>query len=90
MVGRPCDPGPALGPTTANRLNIVFDLEKALATWRSATERRRVYSDDDLEELEAHLRDVTDRFQRDGLTEEEAFRAAIQRMGDPFHMEDEY
>ncbi|MCZ6705190.1 MAG: ABC transporter permease, partial [Bacteroidetes bacterium] len=68
----------------------MFDLEKAIATWRSAAERRRVYSDDDLEELEAHIRDVTDRFQRDGLTEEEAFRAAIRRLGDAFDIEEEY
>ena len=35
----------------------MFDLEKAIVAWRRSFRYRRVFFEDDLEELERHLRD---------------------------------
>lgn len=71
-------------------MKAIFDLEKAIATWRSAAARKRIFTGDDLDELEAHVRDLVDHLVKGRCTEEEAYRAAIRRLGDPFHVEDEY
>ena len=67
-----------------------FDLETALATWRQFQENRRAILPDDLDELESHLRSDVARLIRAGLTEEAAFRAAVEELGDLAGGEAEY
>ncbi|GAB5519397.1 MAG: ABC transporter permease [Rhodothermales bacterium] len=59
-----------------------FNLETAIATWRQFHERQPAFSADDLDELERHLRDHTARLVAAGETEAEAFRQAVQQVGD--------
>ena len=59
----------------------VFDLEKAIRAWRRPYEISPAFLDEDVDELESSLRDRVDAFRSDGLPEEEAFRAAVGRMG---------
>lgn len=67
-----------------------FNLEKAITAWRRAYEQNRVFSAEDVEELERHLRDHTADLVRRGRTEEEAFAEALQRVGDYGSTEAEY
>ena len=68
-----------------------FDLENAIAAWRRPLEHERAFLDDDIEELDTHLRDYIDRLiERDGITEEEAFRQAIGRMGAHHQLKPEF
>ncbi len=60
----------------------MFDLEKALTTWRRFLASGRGLDSDDLDELEAHLRDEIDALLREGLPPERAFRRALAQMGD--------
>jgi len=59
----------------------MFDLEKAITAWRRRLRYSRVFLDDDLDELEAHLRDHVDRLAAEGLSLEDAFHAAERRLG---------
>lgn len=68
----------------------MFNLETAIAAWRRSLEFRRVFLDDDLEELESHVRAQVEGLVREGLTEEAAFRQTIREMGDYFTAEGEY
>ena len=58
-----------------------FDLEKALAAWRRSLVSNRVFSADDLDELEQHLRDQVVALVRGGWTAEAAFAQAQREMG---------
>ncbi|MFK7846623.1 MAG: ABC transporter permease, partial [Rhodothermales bacterium] len=60
----------------------VFNLDTAIATWRSLLGRRRVFIGDDLEELEGHLRDHISQLVHQGHSEEEAFQQARAHLGD--------
>lgn len=68
----------------------MFDLERAISAWRRAYERDRVFSAEDVEELERHLRDHTADLVQRGRTEEEAFAEALRRVGDYGSTETEY
>lgn len=63
-------------------MNERFDLEHALATWRHVHAQRRVFSPEDLDELERHLRDQTADLVKQGWTADEAFQHAVARLGD--------
>ena len=67
-----------------------FDLEKALASWRRTLVYNRAFTTEDLNELERHLRDQVAALVKRGLTEVEAFRRALQEMGDYGAVEAEY
>jgi putative ABC transport system permease protein len=67
----------------------MFDLEKAIATWRRAYEVNPAFSDEDLEELEGSLRDRIDALTR-RMSEQEAFETAIRRIGSLGKAETEY
>jgi putative ABC transport system permease protein len=71
-------------------MNSTFDLEKAIAAWRRSFEHNRVFSPEDLEELERHLRDHTVYLVSKGLSEEAAFERALQSVGDYGSTEAEY
>ena len=68
----------------------MFDLEKAIASWRRSFRYRRVFFEDDLEELERHVRDHVAGRVEQGWTEKEAFGDAVRGVGDYGAMEVEY
>lgn len=68
----------------------MFYLEKELAAWRRAYEHRRAFRDRDLDELEWHLRDHVRHLCAEGWTEQAAFHAAMQEIGDCTEAEPEY
>jgi len=67
-----------------------FDLETAIGTWRSFFETRRAFFDEDLEELENHLRELTDDLIQSGMSEENAFRQASAHLGSVIQLDEEY
>lgn len=67
-----------------------FDLEQAIATWRQFHARRRVFSREDLDELEQHLRDHVAQLSIEGIAIEAAFEQAITLLGDIESGTDEY
>ena len=68
----------------------MFDLQKALASWRSSLEHNRNFVHEDLDELELHLRDQVKALTESGLSEEEAFNKAMQDLGSFGSVEQEY
>ena len=68
----------------------MFNLEKAIAAWRRSFKYRRVFFEDDLEELERHVRDHAAGLVEQGWTEKEAFGEAVRGVGDYRAMESEY
>lgn len=58
-------------------------LEQQLATWKESVRRAGSLSDDDILELELHLRDSIRQLTGVGLTDEEALLVALRRIGDP-------
>ena len=68
----------------------MFDLEKAIASWRRSFKYRRVFFEDDLEELERHVRDHVAGRVEQGWSEKEAFGDAVRGVGDYGAMEAEY
>src|SRR5690349_5892669 len=59
----------------------MFDLERAIADWRQQMFAAGVKKAEILNELEAHLRDDLKRQVQSGLSPEEAFGVAVQRIG---------
>ncbi len=70
--------------------NSMFDLEKAIASWRRSFRYRRVFFEEDLEELERHVRDHVVGRVGQGWTEKAAFGDAVRGVGDYGAMETEY
>lgn len=68
----------------------MFNLKVAIDAWRRSLERTPAFSASDVEELERHVYDQIRGLQREGLTEEEAFRLTMQEMGDYAMAENEY
>ena len=68
----------------------MFDLDKAIAFWGSGLEHRRALSEDDLDELEQHLRDHIAALVKGGRPVRAAFREALGAMGDYASAEAEY
>ena len=68
----------------------MFDLDKAIAFWGSGLEHRRALSEDDLDELEQHLRDHVAALVKGGRPVRAAFREALGAMGDYASAEAEY
>lgn len=60
----------------------MFDLEAQISTWRTHFSTAKSITNDDLEELESHLRDSIDALVAQQLTVEEAFLIGIRRLGD--------
>jgi hypothetical protein len=67
--------------------NSIFDLEPAIASWRHALRMRRTFLDDDLDELEDHLRKEIERPRLGGLTEKEAFSQSTVALGTQVELE---
>lgn len=60
----------------------MFDIERAIYEWKAPFTQRHIYSGQDISELEMHLRDVIADERLWGATDEEAFRSAVQRVGE--------
>ena len=67
-----------------------FDLEKAITVWLSGLQEDRVFSADDIAELEQHLRDHVSELMEDGASDQQAFEAAIAEMGGYSQASSEY
>lgn len=68
----------------------MFDLDKAIATWRASLTWKRSITREDRDELERHVRDEVAGGVANGLTEEQAFRNAMSRMGHLPQIDNEY
>src|SRR5688572_19392929 len=67
----------------------MFELDGATRGWRRTLESGAL-SRDVLDELESHLRDDISCRMQSGQTAEEAFNAAVQRLGDVHALEREF
>lgn len=68
----------------------MFDLEKAISTWRQSLKYNRAFLTEDVDELERHIRDHVDAATARGAPEEKAFREVCSAMGDYAHVESEF
>ena len=62
-------------------MSELFNLENAIAAWRRLLRAGGINSSEILDELESHLREDIEHVMRSGKTSEEAFRAAVTRLG---------
>ena len=60
----------------------MFELESQVRKWRSHLRSLGSLGEEQLEELESHLRDSVDDLTSRGVTTEEAFLVSVRRMGD--------
>ena len=61
----------------------MFDLNKAISSWRMGLSERQTCEKSDIDELETHLREEIDSLTASKLSEQEAFLVATHRLGDP-------
>ena len=59
----------------------MFELEKSLAAWRQAYNKHQAFSNEDLDELEQHVRDQVAALTDTGMSPADAFAQAMQEMG---------
>src|SRR5215472_8945701 len=84
----------ALNQCVSNRLwmrpNNMFDFEQAIAEWRRKMTAAGIKTPVPLEELESHLREEIDRQIRAGLTHEQAFALAVERIDQGTQLRQEF
>lgn len=68
----------------------MFDLEKSVRAWTDGLRSRRAFRDEDIVELESHLREEVEGLVKLGLSGEEAFLVAERRVGRPEALAAEY
>lgn len=68
----------------------MFELESQVRKWRGHLRSSGLLSEQDLEELESHLRDNIDDLTSRGVTLEEAFLISVRRMGDSEALSNEF
>jgi hypothetical protein len=61
----------------------VTDVDEAIATYRRRVQAQADLAEGDLDELEAHLRELTDELRTAGMSAAEAVTEAARRLGDP-------
>jgi len=67
-----------------------FDLNNAINRWRDGLNQSPHFREENLAELEAHLRDSVTELQSRGLTNDEAFLLGARRLGNPVGLELEF
>jgi predicted permease len=68
----------------------MFDLEKAIKQWRKGLRKNEALEDGTVAELESHLRDEIDDQIKLGTREEEAFKKAVNSVGQPEGLGEEF
>jgi cation transport ATPase len=68
----------------------MFELEQAIAQWRKQMLAAGIKTPVPLEELEGHLREEIEGQIKSGLTEEEAYAAAVQKIGNAQGLRNEF
>jgi hypothetical protein len=68
----------------------MFDLEQSIADWRRQMQSAGIKSPVPLDELELHLHDEIERQMKSGLKPQPAFEHALQIMGLPRAVRDEF
>ena len=64
-----------------NRGTAMIDIDREIDIWKSYIRSHGDFTDDELEELESHLRDEISALEHKSLTTEEAFIVALRRTG---------
>ena len=67
-----------------------FDLDRAIQNWREELKKSPAFRDENLNEMESHLRDSIAKLQERGLSTEEAFIIASRRIGGAPALETEF
>jgi len=60
----------------------MFDLNKAISSWRMRLSEKQTCAKSDIDEMETHLREEIDSLTASKLSEQEAFLVAAHRLGD--------
>jgi hypothetical protein len=68
----------------------MFELEQAIADWRDALIDGGTINSDEKQELESHLRESTVTLSEKGLSDQEAFWIAANRLGHPTKLQNEF
>jgi hypothetical protein len=68
----------------------MFDLEQSIAEWRRQMRAAGIKTPVPLEELESHLREEIERQTESGLSEMEAFKASVQKIGPAQAVQNEF
>jgi hypothetical protein len=68
----------------------MFNLEQSIAEWRRQMRAAGVKNRSVVDELESHLREDVERQKQAGFTGEEAFQAAVERIGQPGSLKREF
>ncbi|MHC5082838.1 MAG: hypothetical protein ACYTET_02715 [Planctomycetota bacterium] len=68
----------------------MFELESAIANWRSELLHKQTMTMQDIDELESHLREEVESLNLSGLSKEEAFMVSSHRIGDSSVITQEY
>jgi len=68
----------------------MFDLEQSIADWRKQMLAAGIKSPVPLEELEIHLREEIERQVKSGLSEQEFFNSAVQKIGQAHIIQNEF
>jgi hypothetical protein len=67
-----------------------FDLNRAIKDWRAHVANSPAFRNENVDELESHLRDAVSRWRAAGLSEEEAWTAAQRNLGEYEELEHEF
>ena len=67
-----------------------FDLNRAIKNWRARVTNSPAFRNENVDELESHLRDSINRLQAGGLSEEESWVIAQKRLGQIDSLEQEF
>jgi hypothetical protein len=68
----------------------MFELESQIRKWKGHLRSSGSLGEEELEELEAHLRDSVDDLESRGVTTEESFLVSVRRMGDTEALSNEF
>ncbi|MCA9197195.1 MAG: hypothetical protein KDA87_06630 [Planctomycetales bacterium] len=68
----------------------MHDVDKLIANWKSSIATSEALRNDDLDELEEHLRCAVERYQQKGLSLEDAFFLAERKLGSPGQLDGEF
>src|SRR5215210_4363414 len=68
----------------------MFDVDDAVAEWRHRLTDGGINSPEVLDELESHLREEVNQRMRAGISEQQAFAAAVEQIGQTTALKEEF